>query len=106
MVQRGVRALRPRIPALALFILVAMCTERDPLGPASWRTPMGSSTANPPQVLVGAGDIAVCGGSRDEATAALLDGIEGTVFTTGDNAYERGTNTEFQNCYHPSWGRH
>ncbi len=57
-------------------------------------------------MLVGAGDIASCGSSGDEATAALLDGIAGTVFTTGDNVYESGTASEFANCYGPSWGRH
>jgi hypothetical protein len=36
----------------------------------------------------------------------LLDGTEGTVFTLGDNAYEKGTSAEFANCYNPSWGRH
>ncbi len=56
--------------------------------------------------LVGAGDIANCGSPGAEATAALLDAIPGTVFTTGDNAYEDGTATDFQNCYDPTWGRH
>ena len=63
-------------------------------------------------VLVGAGDIAECwGGLVDwpggaKATAALLDHIEGTVFTTGDHAYRKGTAKEFRNCYEPTWGRH
>src|SRR5438552_3412274 len=56
--------------------------------------------------LVGAGDIAVCDSPEDEATAALLDNIQGTVYTTGDNAYPDGTATQFTNCYAPSWGRH
>ena len=47
-----------------------------------------------------------CGSIGDEDTATLLDGIEGTVFTAGDNAYERGTADEFRDCYEPSWGRH
>jgi hypothetical protein len=55
-------------------------------------------------VLVGAGDIADCGQSGDEATADLLDGIPGTVFTTGDNAYESGTPAQFADCYDPGWG--
>ena len=55
--------------------------------------------------FVGAGDIAACGSTGDEATAALIDGIAGTVYTTGDNAYETGTASEFANCYEPSWGR-
>jgi len=63
-------------------------------------------------VLVGAGDIAQCWLGKVswftgvEATAALLDRIEGTVFTTGDNAYSDGTAEEFHNCYDPTWGRH
>jgi len=58
-------------------------------------------------VFVGAGDIARCdllSGAR--ATAALLDGIEGTIFTLGDHAYESGTDSEFRQCYGPTWGRH
>jgi 3',5'-cyclic AMP phosphodiesterase CpdA len=58
-----------------------------------------------PEIFVGAGDIAVCGGSA-EATARQLDGIGGTVFTLGDNAYPTGTRSDFQNCYEPTWGRH
>jgi 3',5'-cyclic AMP phosphodiesterase CpdA len=59
-----------------------------------------------PEILVGAGDIAGCSSEGDEATAALLDGIDGTVFTVGDNVYESGTDAEFEECYQPSWGRH
>jgi len=62
--------------------------------------------ALPEEVLVGAGDIARCDLQDDEATAALLDGISGTVFTTGDNVYDNGTSEEFANCYDPTWGRH
>jgi hypothetical protein len=57
-------------------------------------------------VLVGAGDIADCGATQDEATAKLLDSIDGTVFTAGDNAYSSGTAAQFRDCYEPTWGRH
>ncbi|UCF75907.1 MAG: metallophosphoesterase [Betaproteobacteria bacterium] len=57
-------------------------------------------------VLVGAGDIARCGREAVEATAKLLDGIPGTVFTAGDNVYERGTLDEYRRCYESTWGRH
>jgi acid phosphatase type 7 len=65
-------------------------------------------------IFVGAGDIASCDRDRtaDEATAKLLDNIVAaapsatTVFTTGDNAYESGTASEFANCYNLNWGRH
>jgi acid phosphatase type 7 len=64
------------------------------------------STAAPgADVLVGAGDIADCSTPDDEATAAIVESIRGTVFTLGDNAYENGTADEFARCYGPSWGR-
>jgi hypothetical protein len=56
--------------------------------------------------MVGAGDIAGCSTLGDEATANLLDGIDGTVYTLGDNVYDSGTPAEFTNCYEPTWGRH
>lgn len=65
-----------------------------------------ASPAAADEVFVGAGDIAVCSLPHDENTAALLDGIPGTVFTLGDNAYQKGTAAEFANCYEPGWGRH
>lgn len=68
-------------------------------------TPIPMNTPTPDFVLVGAGDIASCESNGDEATASLLDGIEGTIFTTGDNAYPSGTYDEFINCYDLTWGR-
>lgn len=68
---------------------------------ASAQTPASASP-----VLVGAGDIASCYDDNDEATARLLDTIEGTVFTLGDNAYDEGTAENFAECYDPTWGRH
>jgi hypothetical protein len=66
------------------------------------RPPVGTGAE-----LVGAGDIADCDGTGDEATANVLDGFpSATVFTLGDNAYERGTAQEFADCYGPTWGRH
>jgi acid phosphatase type 7 len=66
-------------------------------------TPTGSQEN---AILVGAGDISGCDNDNDELTAQLLDAIPGTVFTTGDNAYNSGTYTEYLNCYQPTWGRH
>jgi hypothetical protein len=66
------------------------------------------ASSGPVGVLVGAGDIALCGSGSQGAlsTARLLDGIAGTVFTAGDNAYFAGTANEFLKCYEPTWGRH
>ncbi len=64
------------------------------------------SYAQDDPVLVGAGDIGGCNTTNDSKTAELLDTIAGTVFTLGDNVYEGGTTTEFNDCYEPTWGRH
>ena len=57
----------------------------------------------PPPTLVAAGDIASCRSSGDEATAALVSRLPGTVAVLGDAVYERGTAAEFRDCY--SWRR-
>jgi PKD repeat protein len=65
-------------------------------------TPPGASF-----VVVGAGNIARCDYTNDDATAALLDAMtNATVFTTGDNIYGGGSLSDYQNCYGPNWGRH
>lgn len=86
-------------------------TPPDSIAPTRTATPApptdpGGTHGHHDPVLVGAGDIASCSSPGDEATAALLDDIAGTVFTTGDNVYERGSAAEFASCYQHSWGRH
>ncbi len=68
-------------------------------------TSLHAGAAPPDPVLLSAGDIASCATNGDQATAALLDGLPGSVVTLGDNAYESGTAAEFANCYGPTWGR-
>lgn len=58
------------------------------------------------ETLIAAADVAACNSEGDEATAALVDTIPGTIILAGDLAYESGTALEFANCYEPSWGRH
>jgi len=65
------------------------------------------SGTGPFEVLVGAGNVARCDKDNDEATAALLDNIAGTVFMAGDGVYATtGVLPDYVNCYGPSWGRH
>ncbi len=56
--------------------------------------------------VLAAGDIADCSSNGDERTADLLDTYpaDTTILTMGDNAYDRGTLTEFQRCFDPTWG--
>lgn len=107
---------------LLLLMVASACNTSQEGPPESRQTPSathtggeraarGSSATDAAPVLVGAGDIATCSGRGDEATARLLDAVfaaevEGVVFTAGDNAYEKGTLTQFEKCYNPTWGRH
>ncbi len=89
------------VTALAAGPATITATSEGQSGTAAI-TVTGGSTVT----LVGAGDIASCSSSGDEATATLLDGIAGTVFTLGDNAYENGSTSDYTTCYNPTWGRH
>jgi hypothetical protein len=100
---------------LVLTVAVACSGGRSkaPVGPTPTPDPTQPTTPPPtPQiaVFIGAGDIADCDaadrGANAESTAALLDKMAGTVFTTGDNAYFNATADDFRNCYAPRWGRH
>jgi hypothetical protein len=63
----------------------------------------GCDTEPPPSAeVVAAGDIASCRTEADEATAELVEGIDGTVLALGDEAYPRGTKANFEECYGPS----
>jgi hypothetical protein len=59
-----------------------------------------------PEVIVAAGNIAKCTSGMDEATAAILDTIPGSVFTLGDNAFPYQGQEAYGTCYDASWGRH
>ena len=85
---------------------IAGATGTAPAGGASG-VPASAAPTLPTgdPVLVGAGDIARCDGTDDEATAALIERTAGYVFTLGDNAYDSGSAAELQDCYGPSWGQ-
>jgi acid phosphatase type 7 len=93
-----------RRAVLAIGGAVAIACGNDVTGPPPPPPPPPPVPGN--HVLVGAGDIAVCGSIATEQTAALLDRIEGTVFTAGDNAYFQGSAINYRDCYEPTWGRH
>ena len=115
---RAPRSAGRAVVVTATILAVATCRDTEaPVAPRSEPsatispTAAGvsaevSSTSTGAVVLVGAGDIASCTKTTDDATANLLDGITGDVFTLGDNAYDSGTAAEYTNCYEPTWGRH
>jgi hypothetical protein len=75
-------------------------------GSSAGPSPTPPASAQNTWVLVGAGDIGECLSEGPELTARLIDSIDGTVFTAGDNAYFDGSRNDFLGCYEPSWGRH
>ena len=111
------RRLAARAGAILICFTCTSCGGDTPTGPTAPSTPTTPAippTAPtptppppaPPQVFVGAGDIGLCGSAGPALTGRLLDGIGGTVFTLGDNAYFSGTAREYRDCYDPYWGRH
>ena len=111
---RPIRVCSPRQSACGLFALALAAlyacadspTSPTGIDPASLAEAARSLTLSADPVFVGAGDIhADCVANGDSITAVLLDGIEGTVFTTGDNT-EHGTAADYANCYATRWGRH
>jgi hypothetical protein len=115
------RVLHGMLLSACLVILLAAClvpSEGQPIlnSPTEFSAPSSSITptslptvtltpAPLPFVLVGAGDISICGQKGDDQTAELLADIPGTVFTVGDNSNENGTSYEYLNCFGPSWGQ-
>jgi PKD repeat protein len=97
--------LRPNLAAILVTGLAA-CSDSAPTRPVESAPPAPPALVDSTVVLVGAGNIARCASPIDEATARQLDGIGGTVFTTGNHAYEQGSVSNFARCYAPSWGRH
>lgn len=69
-----------------------------------------AAAANPPITFIGAGDIAETT-ARAEASAKVLDGVVAAdastmVWTSGDNAYENASDSDYATKYAPTWGRH
>ena len=92
--------------AIPVIVLVfAVCTDASGPKP-SLVSPSLDVIGTPPAVFVGAADIGICTSANDEATAKLVDGIDGIVMMLGDGAYPTGTAAEYADCYGPTWGRH
>jgi len=59
----------------------------------------------PTATMIAVGDIASCNAEGDSATAALVEDLEGTLVTLGDNVYEEGSNETYARCYDPVYGQ-
>jgi acid phosphatase type 7 len=98
---------RVRAPAavVVLLLVVSGCVQNRPSRPESpTATSAESRPTGGPVTIIGAGDIA---GLREaaQATADLIRAADpSAVFTTGDNAYPRGTSSDYAGTYDATWG--
>lgn len=105
--------LLPRALPLLLPLVAVGCKPPVRMTPPPADAPAEQVALSGASVLIGAGDIARCESSGDEATAALVDsvlradsaaGVHDEVFTLGDNAYPNGSARAFAECFGASWG--
>ena len=87
---------------------IAVDSRGTATGPISltWTTLVDAPPPAPGSdpVVAAAGDISSCAWNADEATAAVLGTIAGTVAALGDLGYGDSSTAGFNNCYHPGWG--
>lgn len=103
----------------ALSLLVAVAIVAASCKPGERPTPPPAHAAasqvadSGAAVMIGAGDIGVCGSLSDEMTSQVVDsvlaadsaaGVQKAVFTLGDNAYPAGLDRDFVRCFGSSWG--
>lgn len=56
--------------------------------------------------VIAVGDIGMCTQrAAVERTAALVDRLPGELLLAGDLAYMQGSMQNFQDCFHPAWGK-
>ena len=103
---------RLRTVIMVLMTVVA-CQPRVLTTPPPANAPPEVVALTGASVMIGVGDIAVCGTDGDERTAALVDSVlkadsvakvNDEVFTLGDNAYPDGSASNFALCWAQSWG--
>jgi acid phosphatase type 7 len=84
-------------------------TQPPPTTTPEPQTTTETKPADEGVTFIGAGDIANCevaGGGGARSTALILDRYPNAViYTTGDHAYQTGSEKEFRSCYEPTWGR-
>lgn len=101
------------ISSIAGFTLLIGCKPPEKVTPPPAYASAAQVAISGAAILIGAGDIGVCGLQGDEETAQLVDsvlkadsaaGVQAAVFTTGDNAYPAGLDRDFVRCFGSSWG--
>jgi hypothetical protein len=99
--------------ALSLLCFSVSCKIRADITPAPANAPAELVALTGASVMIGVGDIAICGTTGDERTAHIVDSllradsvakVDDVVFTLGDNTYPDGSASSFAVCFAESWG--
>ena len=102
-----------RIALLGAALVAANCFPPVEVTPPPADAPADLVALSGASVLLGAGDIAVCGTQYDEATARIIDSIakedsvakvSDAIFSVGDHVYPNGARVNWDRCWNTSWG--
>ena len=105
-------SMRKAAALAVLGISVVACRGKDEPTPPAEASAREIALAGA-KVMIAVGDIAMCGKTGDEQTAALIDsvlradsiaGVPNVVVAIGDNVYPVGSARDFESCFTPSWG--
>ena len=114
---RSSRPLLVALVAIGMLLLLAVIFGTRPATPGA--SPSAAASSSPPPesgasgapsgdgseaILLAVGDIAYCGASADEKVGQLAARLPGTIALLGDNAYDKGSSTDYANCFNPTWG--
>lgn len=98
------------IARLGFIVALATLTAYSFLIKAGGRPEQNKITAQnnyyETKILIGAGDIALCGAQGPKQTARLLEASPGVIFTAGDNAQRTATLDFYNKCFGESWGKY
>ena len=103
----------PFVSLIIASLLAFSCKPPVQTTPAPAEAPAAQVALSGASVMIGVGDIAVCGTQGHIQTAKLVDSVlrvdsvakvNDAVFTLGDNAYPDGSASNFALCWAVSWG--
>jgi hypothetical protein len=103
----------PFAVAVALTAAAFSCKPAVQTTPAPADAPASEVALSGASVMIGVGDIAVCGAPGALETSKVVDSVlradsvakvEDQVFTLGDNAYPSGSAANYALCFQTTWG--
>ena len=88
-----------------LLLGIASACSSSPSGPTPGGGGSGGGGIGQTAVVLGVGDIGMCGRAEVAQVASLVASLDGHLLLAGDLAYFQGTAANFRDCFNPSWGQ-